>query len=74
MTGREELLFEIVQSVAAWLGDVWLVCFEHGVEYVRACSCLVFSLGVLDHLQNVRGMCVLFLVIIVEAFHLFLDP
>ena len=51
---REELLRESVESVADWLGDVWTVAFEFRVDYMKAHSCLLFSLGVLDHVRSMQ--------------------
>lgn len=58
---RDELLYEVVQSVSEWLNDLWSLVYEYRTDFKRTHSCLLFSLGVLDHLQTVRGLCVIFL-------------
>ncbi|THH00164.1 hypothetical protein EW145_g7128 [Phellinidium pouzarii] len=51
----EILLQEVVESVAEWLNDIWIIAYEFGLDFTRAHSCLLFSTGVLDHVQNLKG-------------------
>jgi hypothetical protein len=51
---RDELLRESMQSIADWLNDVWIVAFEFRVDHMKAHSCLLFSLGVLDHVRSLQ--------------------
>lgn len=56
-SNRVELLNEIVDSLAAWLSDVWAVVYEHRVNFSEAHSCLLFVSVTLDRLENVRMGC-----------------
>ena len=55
---KDELLKEAVESVAEWLNDIWVVAYEYGAEYMKAHSCLLFSLGILDHVRSMQERCV----------------
>lgn len=51
----ETLLREVVESVSEWLKDLWIITHEFGLDFPRAHSCLLFSMGVLDHVQGMKG-------------------
>lgn len=51
----EVLPKEVVESVASWLNDVWSIAVEEGADYAKMHSCLLFSVGVLDHLRSLGG-------------------
>ncbi|GJE94358.1 hypothetical protein PsYK624_105270 [Phanerochaete sordida] len=56
-SNRVELLNEIVDSLARWMSDIWVVVFEHRVDFKAAHGCLLFVSATLDRLENVRMGC-----------------
>ncbi|EKM58938.1 uncharacterized protein PHACADRAFT_85922, partial [Phanerochaete carnosa HHB-10118-sp] len=52
-----ELLNEIADSLAVWMSDVWVVVYEHNVDFDLAHDCLLFVSSTLDQLENVRMGC-----------------
>lgn len=53
-SNRVELLNEIVDSLAAWLNDIWAVAYEHNVDFTLAHNCLLFVSATLERLENIR--------------------
>lgn len=53
-SNRIELLTEIAESLAVWMSDVWVVVYEHNVDFCLAHDCLLFVSSTLDRLENVR--------------------
>lgn len=49
------LLQEVVESVTDWLNDLWILAVEHQLDIPRVHSCLVFSFGILDHVQSITN-------------------
>lgn len=47
----EILLQEAVESITCWLNDVWRMVYEFGLDFSRAHSCLLYSIGIVDHIQ-----------------------
>ena len=57
-SNRAELLTEIVESVAAWMNDIWSVVYEHKVDFTKAHECLLFVSATLERLDTIRMGCV----------------
>lgn len=53
-SNRNELLDEIVASLASWMNDVWSVVYEHNVDFAQAHSCLLFVCATLERLDTIR--------------------
>lgn len=51
-SNRTELLREILDSLSQWLNDIWMVVYEHNVNFSEAHACLLYIGGVLDHLAD----------------------
>ena len=51
----ESVIYEAVESITSWLNDVWSTAYEYGVDFLKMHSCLVFSIGVVDHIQTIKG-------------------
>lgn len=51
----DSIMYEAIESVSSWLNDVWTTAFEFGLDFVKMHSCLVFSIGVIDHIQSMKG-------------------
>ncbi|TDL18393.1 hypothetical protein BD410DRAFT_806555 [Rickenella mellea] len=54
-SNRETLLQEIFESLAEWLSDAWCLVYEYKMDFTKAHAALLFSIGVLDHVQTMRG-------------------
>lgn len=51
----DSIMYEAIESVSSWLNDVWTTAYEFGLDFVKMHSCLVFSIGVIDHIQSMKG-------------------
>ena len=54
-TSRNELLHESVRSLTTWLSDIWVVVYEHQVDFELAHDCLLFVIEKLDQIANLRS-------------------
>lgn len=52
---KEELLSEVVNSLAQWLNDVWKVVYEYRTNFSVAHACLLFACDALDQIGTVCG-------------------
>lgn len=51
-SNREELLSEIIHTLAGWLHDIWTVVYEHNVDFDIAHQCLVVVAEALAQLSE----------------------
>lgn len=54
-SNRDELLFELIDSLTSWLNAIWSVAYEHNVNFVHAHSCLLFVADVFTQLFESAG-------------------
>lgn len=52
---REQLLAEAVDTVARWLGDIWIVACEFRTNFALAHACLLFACDALEQIANGCG-------------------
>ncbi|KAF8164753.1 hypothetical protein B0H34DRAFT_209831 [Crassisporium funariophilum] len=51
-SNRDEILLEIIDSLVSWLNDIWVVVYEHNVNFSLAHACLLFTSDILDQLSE----------------------
>jgi hypothetical protein len=51
----EEILYEIVDSLTNWIGDIWTTAFEYRIHFSLVHDCLLFTVGILDRIAKTRG-------------------